>query len=92
MHGEYRFSALEMPPPSESAATGGRLSGLDLCNYMEKYYETFLKDKVVLRFNTEVLDISRDQHGTWLVRTEDLETGVTKTITYSRIILATGVS
>lgn len=81
-----------MPPPAESAATGGRLSGLDMCNYMEGYYDTFLKDKATFKFNTEVLEISRDEKGTWVVRTEDLKTGSVNTLKYSRIILSTGVS
>lgn len=81
-----------MPPPDKSAATGGRLSGLDICNYMEKYYELFVKEKATFKFNTEVVDISRDEGGTWLVRTENLQTGAKETLKYCRIILGTGVS
>lgn len=91
VHGEYRFSAMVMPPPSETAVTGGRLSGLDLCNYMEKYYDNFLKGKVTLCFNTEVLDISRQEDdGKWLVRTENTRTHAKNNPQFSRIILATG--
>ncbi|KAF9444652.1 FAD/NAD(P)-binding domain-containing protein [Macrolepiota fuliginosa MF-IS2] len=87
VHGEYRFSALEMPPPTTA---DGRLSGLDMSNYMERFYETFLKDKVNFIFSTKVLDISRDGHGRWRVQTEHQETGATEILEYSRIILSTG--
>jgi hypothetical protein len=82
VHSEYRFSALEVPPPADSVATGAHASGLDMCNYMERYYDYFLKGKIEFTFNIEVLDIFRDANGPgrgWFI----LKT---------RIILATGVS
>ncbi|KXN85055.1 putative flavin-containing monooxygenase 1 [Leucoagaricus sp. SymC.cos] len=90
VHGEYRFSAMEMPPPSESTVTGGRLAGLDLCNYMEKYYEKYLKGKVDFNFNTEVQEISRSEDGTWLLRVKNTQTHAVETLKFSRIIVATG--
>ncbi|KAJ3575500.1 hypothetical protein NP233_g1053 [Leucocoprinus birnbaumii] len=90
VHGEYRFSSMEMPPPSDAASTGGRLSGLDLCNYMESYYENFLKGKANFSFNTEVLDLSRQEDGKWLVQTENTQTHTRDNLSFFRIILATG--
>jgi cation diffusion facilitator CzcD-associated flavoprotein CzcO len=92
VHDEYRFSAQEMSPPAESETTVARVSGLDMCNYMERYWNRFLKGKVEFTFNTEVLDVSRDEGGTWLVRVEDLLAGTKDILKFSRIILATGVS
>lgn len=89
VHGEYRFSSLEMPPP----ATGdGRLRGLDICNYAEKFTDKFLIGKAKFHFETEVLNIERDEKGNWNVAVEDLATKSLRTLTFSRIILATGVS
>jgi L-2-hydroxyglutarate oxidase LhgO len=94
VHGEYRFSAQEMSPPAESdsVTAGAHMSGLDMCNYMERYYDRFLKGKVEFIFDTEVLDISRDASGAWLVRVEDLQAGTKDILKFHRIILATGVS
>ncbi|KZT64199.1 FAD/NAD(P)-binding domain-containing protein [Daedalea quercina L-15889] len=35
VHGKFRFSPLQMPPPANATATGGRLSGEDMTAYME---------------------------------------------------------
>ena len=91
VHGEYTFSAMEMVP-SQGAASDRHLTGADLCNYMEKYYDTFLKTKVNFIFNTEVLEISREQDGKWFVQTEDTQTHTTNILKFCRIIIATGVS
>ena len=81
-----------MPLP-ESAVTGdGRLRGLDICNYMEKFTDKFLIGKAKFHFETEVLNIERDGDGNWNVAVEDLLTKSLRTLTFSRIILATGVS
>ncbi|XP_006457665.1 hypothetical protein AGABI2DRAFT_213163 [Agaricus bisporus var. bisporus H97] len=90
VYGEYRFSTLEMSLHTGSTTAGSHISGLDMCNYMEEYYDRFLKGKVKFSFNTEVLDISRDGSGRWLVRVEDLQDGNQDTLKFSRIILATG--
>jgi len=90
VHGEYRFSPLPMPAPADAAATGGRLSGVDMCNYMESFADKFLKGK--LRYETEVLNVSRDgATSTWLVKVKILKTGTLETLKYSRIVLCTGV-
>jgi hypothetical protein len=38
------------------------------------------------------LNIFRGEHGTWLVRTENLYSHATETLEFHRIVLATGVS
>jgi dimethylaniline monooxygenase (N-oxide forming) len=78
--------------PTEPATAGARPSGLDMCNYIESYCDRFLKGKVEFIFNTEVLDISRNEIGEWLVRLEDLQTGTKDILKFKRIIVATGVS
>jgi len=35
---KYRFSLLEFPPPKDAAPpSDDHLSGLDMCNYMERF-------------------------------------------------------
>lgn len=84
-HGEFCFSSLAMPPPE-----GGRISGKDMCNYMETFAETFLKDKI--KFEVEVLNIRRSPSGSWNVETKDKNEGTITVLEYSRIVLCTGVS
>jgi len=91
VYGEYRFSALEVPPPDKSSQSGGRLTGLDMCNYMENFSTTFLKDKAKFIFGTEVLNVERTTQGGWSVEVKDLESNVRRTLSFSRIILASGV-
>ena len=90
LHGEYCFSSLSMPLPKDSAKTGGRLSGEDLCNYMETFAETFLKDKI--KFEVEVLNIRRSPSGSWNVKIKDKHEGTITVLEYSRIVLCSGVS
>ena len=78
-----------MPPPANG---GERLSGADLCTYMEKFAKTFLHGKAKFHFETEVLNIERDGNGKWNITVEDLPTKTLKTLAFTRIILATGVS
>ncbi|KAF8802218.1 FAD/NAD(P)-binding domain-containing protein [Phlegmacium glaucopus] len=87
VHGEYRLSPLDMPPPENGS---DRLSGFDLCNYMEKFSKDFLVGKAKFHFETEVLNIERDGSGKWNIAVEDIPTKSLKTLTFSRIILATG--
>ncbi|KAF8699385.1 hypothetical protein AX14_000999 [Amanita brunnescens Koide BX004] len=88
LHGEYSFSPLSMPPPENAAKTGGRLSGQDLCNYMEKFADTFLKDKI--KFEVKVLNIRRSPSGSWNVQIRDKHDGTITVLEYSRIVLCTG--
>ena len=89
VHGEFRFAALQMPPPADAAKSGGRLSGLDMCNYMETFAQNFLKGNI--RFETEVLDIRRHHETSfWCVTVEDKHSG-RDVIKFARIVLCTGV-
>ncbi|KIJ54017.1 hypothetical protein M422DRAFT_201119 [Sphaerobolus stellatus SS14] len=89
VHGEFRFSPLPMPPPSDAAKTGGRLSGEDMCNYMESFSDRFLKGR--FRLQTEVLNIRRDDaSGMWVVKVKNLQDNAEETLRYSKIILCTG--
>ena len=89
VHGEYRLSPLAMPPPEDGSQ---RLSGFDLCKYVEKFADKFVLGRAKFHFQTEVLNIERDEDGKWNVAVEDLPTKSLRTLTFSRIILATGVS
>jgi dimethylaniline monooxygenase (N-oxide forming) len=81
-----------MPPPENAVTSDGRLRGLDICNYMEEFTDKFLIAKAKFHFETEILNIERDRNGNWNVAVEDLATRSLRTLTFSRIILATGVS
>lgn len=91
VHGQYRFSALDMPPPERYEQTGARLTGTDVSKYMETFTEKFLKNKAKFRMEMEVLNIRRNEKGIWLVKTENLRSGSEEILTFSRIILSTGV-
>ncbi|KAH7883153.1 FAD/NAD-P-binding domain-containing protein [Phlebopus sp. FC_14] len=89
VHGEFRFSPMPMPAPTLRDATGNRLSGDDMREYMEKFADTYLPGKI--RFQTEILDIRRDEHGSgWLVEIRDLKTSTREILSYARIVLCTG--
>ncbi|KAG6810296.1 hypothetical protein H0H92_012520 [Tricholoma furcatifolium] len=93
VHGEFRFSPLPMPPPSKAAETGGRLSGEDMCNYMESFAERFLSGKI--RFKTEIISIRRSPDDLWLVTVLTVldrhsENAVPEELVFSRIVLCTG--
>lgn len=88
LHGEFCFSFLPMPPPEDPAKTGGRLFGEDICNYMETFSETFLKDKI--KFEVEVLNVRRSPSGSWNVDIKDKHEGTKTVLEYSRIVLCTG--
>ncbi|OBZ73499.1 hypothetical protein A0H81_06151 [Grifola frondosa] len=86
VHGEYRYSALPMPPPDNR---GGRLTGDDMQKYLETFADKFLEGKI--RFEAEVVNIRRDDIGKWLISISDKKTGAQEVVTYSRIVLCTGV-
>ncbi|KAJ7677451.1 FAD/NAD-P-binding domain-containing protein [Mycena rosella] len=86
VHGEYRFSAMEMPLPADG---GGRLMGHDLCAYMQAFSAKFLPN--VIRFNTEVINIRRDEAtSVWFITVQDITTATREVLEFSRVVLATG--
>lgn len=86
VHGEYRFSGLEMPPP---AVGGGRLTGQDLNAYMQAFSAKFLQHAI--RFDTEVINIRRDEATSiWFITVEDNNTSVREILEFSRVVLCTG--
>lgn len=88
MHGEYRFSAMDMPPPANSA---GRLMGHDLRAYMDAFSSKFLKH--IIRFDTEVINIRRDETtSVWFITVQDKRKSSREILEFSRVILCTGVS
>ncbi|KAF9466370.1 hypothetical protein BDZ94DRAFT_1281005 [Collybia nuda] len=92
VHGEFRFSSLSMPTPSKASKTGGRLSGEDMCIYMERFADTYLQGKI--KYQTEVTKIYRSDSGVWLVETEDAsdnaEEPVRNVLRFFKIVLCTG--
>ncbi|KAH9486090.1 FAD-dependent monooxygenase DEP4 [Psilocybe cubensis] len=90
VHGEYRFSPMPMPPPEDSEETGGHITGMGMCNYMETFYTTFLKNKVDFAFETEITTVRRMQKESWEVEVKDLQTHTVKVLSFARIVLATG--
>lgn len=101
VHGQFRFSSLAMPPPSDAASTGGRLSGGDISRYMEEFYKKCLLQQDqdddprqnIVRFNTEVIRIRRgpNEQG-WSILVKDTISTKTETLRFPRIVLCTGVS
>ncbi|PPQ99019.1 hypothetical protein CVT26_014396 [Gymnopilus dilepis] len=90
VHGEYRFSFMEMPTPEGAEETGGHITGLGMCEYMETFYSKFLDGKATFKFETEILNVKRIEKGSWEVEVQDLPTGGVKVIHFARIILCTG--
>ncbi|KAI0677688.1 FAD/NAD-P-binding domain-containing protein [Trametes maxima] len=86
VHGEYRFSALEMPPPT---AEGGRLIGDDMANYMATFASNFSQGKI--QYSIEVSNIRRHISGQgWQLDALNLESGVKELREYARVVLCTG--
>lgn len=65
---------------------------MDMCEYMEKFTQQFLEGKTRFEMNTEVLGVERDIGGQWKVHVQKHSDSCSDTLTFSRIILATGVS
>lgn len=82
-----------MAPPEDAAETGGHISGVGMCKYMETFYARFLEQKATFQFETEILSVKRvDVKNQWEVRVEDVRSpGQVKVLNFARIILATGV-
>lgn len=84
---------MDMPKHPDRKPEDARLSAEDMLFYMEKFAETYLKDRI--HYNTEVLNIRRpspDFVGNppkWIVTIRD-NFGV-KELGFDRIVLCTGV-
>lgn len=91
VHGEFRFSALPMDHPPDSAKTGGRLTGYDMRRYMQEFSDKFLQDRI--RFSTEVVKIERDetQELPWILHIRNQD-GSEELLNYARVVLCTGVT
>ncbi|KAH9899419.1 FAD/NAD-P-binding domain-containing protein [Cubamyces lactineus] len=86
VHGEYRLSPLEMPPP---AAGGDRLTGDDMMQYMEAFASKFLEGRI--QFNVDVRNIRRHPSGEgWLLDVQDLQSLTKETREYARLVVCTG--
>ncbi|KAJ7284157.1 FAD/NAD-P-binding domain-containing protein [Mycena rebaudengoi] len=91
VHGEFNFSAYEMPTRPDFVATGGRLTGEDMRDYMHAFANKFLAGKIM--FDTEVLKIRRDMPDSpWAVSIRNRNTGASDTLEAVKIVLCTGGS
>ncbi|KAJ6508501.1 FAD/NAD-P-binding domain-containing protein [Mycena sanguinolenta] len=83
VQGEYTFSAMEMPK-----AQGKHILGHDLCRYMESFSSKF---KHIIRFDTEVINIRRDETtSVWFITVKDKATSSSEVLEFSRVVLCTG--
>lgn len=93
VHGEFRFSQLPMPPPSDAKATGGRLRGEDLRDYFASFANLFLKGKI--QYNTEVLRVQKTVtfgESFWRVTVKSQVDEETRELVFDKFVLCTGVS
>ncbi|KAG6867950.1 hypothetical protein C0993_009201 [Termitomyces sp. T159_Od127] len=90
VHGEFTFSSCPMPLPSKSGETGGRLTGDDMCAYMESFAAKFLAGRI--KFRTEILSIQRPSDGIWLVTVKDLLNGAQDVLTSEKLTNKQGCS
>ena len=81
---------MPMPKPDNARNTGGRLTGEDMCMYMESFADKFLKGRIT--FEVEVENITRGSDETWLVKTRNLTNSSTKILQFDKLVLCTGVS
>jgi hypothetical protein len=82
-----------MPLPTNASASGGRLTGGELSNYFHKFYEEFLKDRVL--FNKHVSNIQRNEPAAhslrWSISVEDTKDGSKEVLRFAAVVLCTGV-
>ncbi|KAJ7243926.1 hypothetical protein B0H12DRAFT_1130109 [Mycena haematopus] len=78
-----------MSAPPDSAATGGRLTGQDMQQYMQEFANKFLLGKII--FDTEILEIRRDDGGrTWIISIQNRITNASAVLRFAKIVLCTG--
>ncbi|KAI1795061.1 FAD/NAD(P)-binding domain-containing protein [Ganoderma leucocontextum] len=88
VHGEYRVSPLDMPPPTSDR---GLLCGDDIHDYMKEFASKFLEGRI--QTGIDVRNIHRDPSGKgWQVEVMDANTGKHETRAYRRVVLCTGGS
>lgn len=80
---------MPMPPPANESATGGRLSGDDMQQYMESFADKFLRGKI--RYEVEVMKVIRSAVGQWTVKVQDIRSGEEE-LHFDKVVLCTGVS
>lgn len=83
-----------MPAPEDSETTGGRLTGTVLCQYLESFACKFLEGRAKFRLRTEVQDVKRVDSplsAPWHITVRNLDSQVIETLTFARLVLATGV-
>ncbi|KAK7462869.1 hypothetical protein VKT23_007448 [Stygiomarasmius scandens] len=87
VHGEFRFSPQPVPPAKDATK---RLSGFEMRDYMQKFADNYLQDKI--HFGFEILSVTRPGNETsgWNVQVKDLRTGEQKTLKFDRVVLCTG--
>ncbi|EMD34940.1 hypothetical protein CERSUDRAFT_116460 [Gelatoporia subvermispora B] len=92
VYGEFRFSPLPMPPPSNAKATGGRLSGEDMKRYMESFAANFLNGRI--QYGKEVINIEvhvdQQNHRQWCITVEDTHDRGRQNLMYDKVVLCTG--
>ncbi|KAI0259070.1 FAD/NAD-P-binding domain-containing protein [Gloeopeniophorella convolvens] len=89
VHGEFRFSSMQMREPDGSSRTGGRLTGEHVQQYMESFAKHNLDGKI--RFDTDVVNIRRgDRQRGWDIRVRDQVTSEERIFHYARIVVCTG--
>jgi hypothetical protein len=82
--------ALDMPPLKGSSEYGSRLSGMDLCHYVEGFSRRFFDGETKFHMNTGI-GIRWDKRGRWKC-VQSLSGAFSDTLMFSHIILASGVS
>ncbi|KAK0211814.1 FAD/NAD-P-binding domain-containing protein [Armillaria fumosa] len=89
VHGEFKFSSLQMPAPRPSK-NGSQLDGKDMRQYMQKFSDENLAGKI--RYETNVLDIKRTKEPdpVWNVTVSNVKSGEPEILAFSRIVLCTG--
>jgi hypothetical protein len=80
--------ALDMRPPKGSSEYGSRLSGMDICPYMEGFFRRSFDGKT----KSHMKYWYRYQVGCRWKRFQSLSDAFSDTLMFSRIILASGVS
>lgn len=86
VHGEYCFSPLGMPPTDPN---GPNLSGFDMCAYMTRFADKFLKGRIT--YSSDVSRIRRGVNGEgWELDVHDKTAGTQRVVKCARVVLCSG--